>query len=770
MPQWTTQFEWSFPLGAAGLVIALSLAAALAAASYRFTPRAMKSTSRAALVVLRFIFFAALIFCLCRPAITRKQTLRNEGKRNIAVLIDESSSMGYQTLSGTTRFEKARQFWERSIKPHSDRYTFKLYQFGQDVRPVDAFKLNTVQTFTPTQLYRNIRQWNEIFPGEGIDGVICMTDGIDTSDVPLNDAINVMRNTSIPHVLVPITSAASGPPFASFRKLEVEPVAKLNTKTPVTLVTATSGRNAGENMSLSVREGDTEIQRIAMPSSAEDVTTRTYTVDLAIDTPGTHHYTAQIRSGETVLAQTEWSVMGAKNDYVKILLYQGGLDWGTRYLRGVFDRDSRSELTVAFAPGSFPALMASERNESSFPSIETLSAYDVVIVLRMKREQIADAMEESLREFVSSGGSLLFIIANTLDAQAYIGSPLETFLPVEFESIGGPGQYDAKTEKFLATMNAYRNASRSIRTLSPDGTVENRLDAPPLYPFELTEEGKMSPIFSYLTDNRGIMQPHMPEFQDFALVRKSKPGARVLAVHPDLSVKNDQRILLAQQTFGDGQVAVMATDPLWRWKLSSTSFDASYDGFWKGFMAWLGAGRVHACYWDVPSKSVAPGTDVECALNLSSRVQFVPSRINATLTDQESNQCTRLNLKYSDPRTRYVATFTPAAGHTYTLRAYNGTDLLTESVVFCPTSTGHKELQELKPDIDALRRLATASIQHELVQTGQSRDWDAWLPEQLDDTDLVKTEAHLWHQPWLFVLMLSLFLGELIIRRKHKLV
>jgi hypothetical protein len=765
MQQWTTQFEWSFPLGIPGVALALLAAVALAAVSYRFTPRTLKKAPRAALAGLRFLFFATLIACLCRPTITRTQAVRESKKKTIAVLIDESSSMEQATLSGSTRFENARTFWERSLKPHSDQYAFQLYQFGQAVRPVDEFKPQTPAAFTPTQLYKNIGQWNEMFPAQGIDGVVCLTDGIDTSGSSADEAVNALMNTPLPHVFVPVTAAVAGPPFAAFRKLEVVPVAKLNTRTPVALVTSTSGKIPGERTMLTVCEGQTEIHRAELPASNGKIETRTHTFDLLIDQPGTHRYTAQIKAGNILLAQTQWSVEGTTKDYLKVLLYQGGLDWGTRYLRSVFDRDTRSELTVAFAPNAFPALMASERNETLFPSIDALSAYDVVIILKMRREQMSGGMEETLREFVSTGGSLLFVIANTLDAQSYIGSPLEQFLPVEFESIADASGHDDKTARFLQSMEAYRNASSAIRTRQSDGTVELRLKAPLLYPFQLTEEGRRSPAFAYLQNAGGL-----PGFQDFALVRKSKPGARVLAVHPELSAGDSQRILLAQQAFGEGQVAVLATDPLWRWKLTSQSSDASFDEFWKGCLAWLGAGRIHATYWNVPSKTLTPGTPVECTLNLSSRSETRMQNLRATLTDLETQETKVLTLAFTDRTTRCTATFTPSPGHAYQLSAFNGNELLTETFLSCPAATGHKELQELNPDVDALRRLAATSFRHGLVQTGEQYDWKTWLPDQPDETNAVKTETHLWHKPWVFLLMLALFLGELIIRRRHKLV
>jgi uncharacterized membrane protein len=768
MHQWTTQFEWSFPLGIPGVAIALLAALLLAILSYRFTPRVIRKGPKAALACLRFIFFATLLFCLCRPTITKKQVVQEQKKKTIAVMVDESSSMMQETLSGTTRFEKARTYWERNLKPLSDQYTFELYTFGQNIQPVNEFKPSTPPSFTPTQLYQQITQWNEMFPAQGIEGVICMTDGIDTASMQsLEETIQSLSSSALPHAFVPIPTAVPGPPYAAFRKLEVAPVAKINTRTPVTLVTSTSGKIHGEKTILTVLDGQTEIYQAEIPASG-NVTTRTHTFDLSIDRPGTHRYLAHIKAGDEVLAHTEWSVTGSQNDSLKVLLYQGGLDWGTRYLRGAFDRDTRSELTVSFAPNAFPALMASEREESLFPSIDTLSSYDVVIILKMEREQIADEMEATLREFVSNGGSLLFIIANTLDAQAYIGSPLEAFLPVEFESIN-TSDHDSKTAQFLQTMDAYRTASRTIKSSQSDGTVELRLDAPPLYPFQLTEEGQRCPIFSYLSDNKTGTNPDMPQFQDFALVRKRKPGARVLAVHPDLTTQDSQRILLAQQTFGKGQVAVLATDPLWRWKLTSPSDDPSYDDFWKSTLAWLGAGQVHAGFWDIPSTGISPKTPVECTLNISSRSTVRRTQLRAELTDMTTDESLPLALKAID-LTHYTTTFTPAAGHAYRLQAFHGTEMLAESHASCPTAGGHKELQALHPDINALHRLAAASIRHEFISFDQSYDWENWLPEQPTETDPIKTQNHLWHKPWIFLLMLALFLGELIIRRTYKLV
>ena len=753
-------------MGIAGVGITLASAILLTALSYRFTLRPMKSVPRHVLTVIRFLFFTTLIFCLCRPTVTRRQNITDHGKRTIAVLIDDSSSMTQKALSGKTRFAQACGFWEHTLKPLSDQFDFKLYQFAQEIHPVESFKPSGSTVVSATHLYENITEWNNAFSDQNLSGVICMTDGIDTSDNSFDGAIGALSRSSIPHVFIPITTPVAGASFAAFRKLEVERVAKLNTQTPVTLVTATSG---DEQSVLSVFEGDNVIYQASMPATGNPIT-RTHTFELSITQSGTHRYTAQIKQKDKVMAQTDWSVEGSSGDYVKALLYQGGLDWGTRYLRGVFDRDSRSELTVAFAPNAFPSHMNAERNETHLPDIETLSAYDVVIILNMQEDQMGEEMENTLRKFVSGGGSLLFIIANTLDAQAYINSPLEEFLPVEFESITDSSAYDSKTAQFLESMDSYRNAARSIRSTQSDGSIETHLVPPEMHPFQLTETGKRSHIFSYLTKTSAETIFHMPAFQDFALVKKCKPGARILAVHPELTVNHSPRILLAQQQFGDGQVAVLATDPLWRWKLSSPSSDLSFDEFWKGFMAWLGAGHIHATYWDIPQDSILPDIPVDCLLNLSSRTQVPTKNLRATLTDTTTGKTSRLGLSEINPF-KFKITFTPQAGHQYQVKALNGTELITESFLTCQMNNAdHKELRDLKPEVGVLRQLSSASFKHEFASIDSSRDWAHWIPEEITDNAPIKTEVHLWHKSWVFLIMLTLFMGELIVRRKYKLV
>lgn len=755
----TTHIEWSFPGGEVGLLLTFLLLLAAILCSYRFSRQNIAPKRRVLPAILRLSFCTLLLLCLARPTRIEERTINKGGKQTVAVLIDDSTSMRRASLSGSSRFETAHTYWKRNLEPLADRYTFQCFQFGHDLRPASPFQTQTTNGFSGTALYHNLAQWNATLGHQGIDAVICMTDGIDTTETSPTAAADRLRQTDLPHAFIPITAPVKAEPSIAFRKVEVQPLAKTDSQVTMNLVVASSGGFGPTPPTLALFDGKTEIYRGPLDLPTDQPATRVYPFNLSIQSEGLHHFRAEIDLPNKRMAQTEWSVEGTAEETLKVLLYQGGLDWGTRHIRDVFARDPRTDLTVEFAPNAFPALMESARNEKQFPSLATLSQYDVVIILKMRNEQIENQMNEALQAYVSSGGSLLFLIANTLDAQAYINSPLETFLPVEFESINKTPQNNRrKLEQLRRRLNAYGRPQHNRK-------IGTRLDTPTLCAFNLTEEGQRNPIFAFLNDP-DVHNPLIPHFQDFALVRNRKPGARVLAEHPTARSDSAKRILMATQTFGKGLVAVLATDPLWRWKLNINSHNPSYDEFWKSMMTALGAGRFHTPYWDRPTQCPVPDTPLSCTLN-NVRSGLSPT---AHLIDLDTQTTNRLPLAVSDTPLAYTTTFTPQAGKHYRLQAVANGTKLAESILSCAPAVGHRELQDLKPNLKQLQQFAATSHRHTLVPPDQNFDWTDWLPAARQNHKTIQTRHPLWHRPWLFALLLTLFLTELILRRKNKLV
>ena len=73
-------------------------------------------------------------------------------------------------------------------------------------------------------------------------------------------------------------------------------------------------------------------------------------------------------------------------------------------------------------------------------------------------------------------------------------------------------------------------------------------------------------------------------------MKKAKPGARVLAVHP--TERNDQGpyVIMAAGSFGDGPVFFCGTDEIWRWFYEHGPKYAHQ--FWGNMVRWLGRTRL----------------------------------------------------------------------------------------------------------------------------------------------------------------------------------
>jgi len=124
----------------------------------------------------------------------------------------------------------------------------------------------------------------------------------------------------------------------------------------------------------------------------------------------------------------------------------------------------------------------------------------------------------------------------------------------------------------------------------------------------VTDAGAESGVFDYALKNGSIDRNAIPAFEEFAPVKSLKPGAEALAVHPSaLAASATPRPLFAVQRFGLGRSAVLATDPLWRWRMTIPSKSNFFESFWAGSIAWLSAGRDLRPRWNLTSLVVPSG-------------------------------------------------------------------------------------------------------------------------------------------------------------------
>jgi hypothetical protein len=260
----------------------------------------------------------------------------------------------------------------------------------------------------------------------------------------------------------------------------------------------------------------------------------------------------------------------------------------------------------------------------------------------------------------------------------------------------------------------------------------------------------------------------LPKFQDFALITREKPGAVVLAVHPTFTTGGKNRILIAVQQYGKGRTAVLATDPLWRWKLSLNSKDPSYNQFWKQFLGWLVPAKQKTPYWNLPSAILTAKKKVNVILAVPPSYKKDPKKLQCRLMELKSGAVTKLNLRQKTSQ-EYCVDITPNREGIFRLTASEKNRVVTETVFTAASPSGNEELERLKPSPETIKALADTSFSS--MQTlSEPFNMKSWLPTSENKRpESIRKEIPLWHNVWIFILILVLFLSDLLIRRHFKL-
>ncbi|HBC88615.1 MAG TPA: hypothetical protein DCZ94_16835 [Lentisphaeria bacterium] len=763
-------FQWNFPGGVVGLLATVLGMLLLTGLSYRYTLRQMPQIPKLLLSALRGAFLLLLLFCLCAPSSVKEEKIREDAKTKLAVVFDESASMKINGSKTGSRIDESIRSFRESVLPQLKNCELKYYAFAEGLRPLkipeEISPANVDAAPLSTAFYQNLSTWSKQFAADGVQAVICMTDGIDTGGESIDLAAEALNNGAPPHLFVPAAMPLKSKESFEFIRVEAPPAVRAGSSVPVTLVAKYAGLEATQPLEVSIKEGDKVLWQEKMAHSSSSGAGRTVSCELPIKDKGPHVFEATASYGGKKAASVIWSVYGVSKERTKVLLFMGSLDFGARYLKSAFERSEHAEIAVRFAPdvlGSKTGVPS--KIKAQFVSPEELAEYDVAILMNLRRHQITPEMEAQLKYYISGGGSVLFIIANTEAASEYVNSPVEKFLPVSFvdPNTGNSGQLDGKTRSFLDKMSRYRaNLAMEKNVQAARGSM----DVPPMTRLLATAAGAESPLFEYARFEGKFNAKMLPLFEDCALVEKAKPGATVLAVHPEFSTpENGPRVLLAVQPFGHGRSAILATDPLWRWRLSISSKSKDFDRFWENFVSWLGGGHMRQPHWRLASSLVPANTPVPIYF-------FIPPGTvkfeEISFSSERNGKQQALILSPSGKPGEYKGEVALTPGSRCILKAFKGKELIAESSLAGGEAPALREMAILKPDLAGLKYLA--SLNNGLCADNLSGlKLAGWLPEPGEQL-LKKDERPLWHEAWIFAALIGFLCVEFCVRRFYRLV
>ncbi|MCS6851655.1 MAG: hypothetical protein NZ700_10870 [Gemmataceae bacterium] len=223
---------------------------------------------------------------------------------------------------------------------------------------------------------------------------------------------------------------------------------------------------------------------------------------------------------------------------VKVLVVEGTPRWEYKLLQNALLRDRRVEARFVVVEGDARALRSGPPFLASFPpSRAELFAQDVVILGDVPADYIGTERLRWLRDFVAQGGGLVVIAGRQHMPASYHGGPLDEVLPVEFD----PVAFAAGEERPVAFLP------------------------------ELTRAGELSPMMALADtpEENGRLWRELPGLYWHYPVRKLRPGATALLVHPTAKSADQPMPLLATHFYGRGQVLFWACDESWRWRFNA---------------------------------------------------------------------------------------------------------------------------------------------------------------------------------------------------------
>lgn len=511
--------------------------------------RAAGPRDRALLTVLRLVAVGGVVVAWLQPSLRTTEVVRRPS--TVPVLVDESLSMAVRGASGRTRAEAVADFFvahRADLDQLEESHDVRYFAFADRVRPVTRAELESplVPVGGATDVLTALETALSGLPGAHWGGALVVTDGLDNG--PIAAALGPggaptpadrARLDALPcpvFALVPpdgpaprdiVLERIPGLDYVLQRDLaEVTARVRLSDlpDAPVTVRALADGQLLDER-TVATRGGLLEVPLRFLPRTpglhllAFDVTT---VADEATDR----------NNRRTAIAHVH-------RDRIRVLHVSGHASWDERFLREYLSRRRDVELVSFHTLRTADAEMHEDEDQTTliaFPAedlfIRRIEGFDLVILQDYELPEVDRArFAAGVAGYVEKGGALLFVSgSNSLGARGPWPDELAPVLPVR--PAPGPAR----------------------------GMIEGR------FAVELTADGRRSPILGRLRRELGAPPP-LPAVTPVGAVTRDATVLLQTAAREDQPAQP----LIVTAPRGEGRVAALLTDALWRWSFDATA-------------------------------------------------------------------------------------------------------------------------------------------------------------------------------------------------------
>ena len=761
------QGEFRFaPTSGSYLALIVAIAAAvLLIVSYRRidvdTTAASRSATRraprrpgAVLLGLRLALIALVAACLYRPVLVVKAAV--DQQNFLAVLIDDSRSMRISDASASsassapsalTRGEFARQQFtnpaEGVLKPLSDRFVLRTFRFSSA-----AARMSTPDELTfsgaQTRLGAALDGARQELAGLPLAGIVLVSDGADTTDAALTEALLSMKAAALP-----VFTVGVGEDRLS-RDIQIDRVSTprraLKGTSLLIDVTVRQTGYAGQTVALDVEDGSRIVgsQTMTLPADGEPGSVR---VRVMANDPGSRILKFKItpRDGEVIAQNNVREAMVQVLDRrERILHYEGEPRFEMKFLRQAVKEDGNLEVVTLQRTAENKFLRVGiddpEHLLGGFPRTrEELFGYRGLILSNVEASAFTGDQLRMIGEFVEKRGGGLMMLGGprAFSEGGYAATPVADALPVVLDRV-----------------------SRTSNGDSPPARLELRP----------TRAGESHGV-TQIAENEQASAARwkdLPPLTSVNLIRAIKPGATVLLTGSD-SRHRDQ-VVLAWQRYGRGKSIAQAVQDTWLWQMhaSMSLEDQTHENYWRQMLRWLVDDVPDTVEPHAITDRVEPGETVTLVADVvdPAFLELNDAKVMAYVSGP-SGEVEELPLQWSGERDgEYRGTFKAKSEGVYSARV-EGTRAgksVGSSLTQVRAVPSDAEYFDATMQAPRLQRIADETGGR--FYTGSTL---AALPEDVKYSGRGVTtieERELWHMPIVLVAMLALLSAEWFYRRK----
>jgi hypothetical protein len=748
--------EWQFggwlralPAPAAWAILAaVALGGAwLIARLYLRTLRKLPPAARIALVALRAAILLAVLVCLANPQRERSVSPEKSG-RELSVLVDRSESMSMPDHRGATRLAEAVRRWKNheaeARAAFDDISDFRFATTMHPARGLDDAVATAQPAADETHLYASLREALAQSPA----AIACLTDGLDTTTDDAVALVAEAQRRGVPLYFAVGQNRLRSGEMLNIREVKAPPRVLRRTEFTASALIEVAG-TAEADVPVELWSGAEKLASTSLPMRPGRNTVA-WPVTVTAREPGAMPLEFRVGAGERQQVAT-CTTQVVEREKVDVLYYQGALQWGYRYLLAALESDPSFRLESILNPALGVHLGSNAGGASALVDLpenaDALRRFQIVVLAHVFADRLTPGQQKALVEYARKGGAVIFIAPDTEAVSRFAGTEIERMLPMTFDATATGAQPDAAERFRMQMLNSGADVDRS----DPSSDSSERKQAlPPLQAFALPPGGERSITAALF---RGVTE--LPKFCQSAEVRGVKPGAEVLAVRRDDRPNAPSAALLARQQFGQGFTAMLATDLLWRWKMSLPSGSRAVEKFWQQLLLSLSPaprdGLRLVKLTEMPTLRAPVTVRVESAGG-APRVESVsPDGTRSAIALQPA----------PGESGAWLASFAPSAVGHWEVRAGNAGEARVGFTVSEKARTA--ETLGLPADVEGLRQLAES--------TGGALlgDEPAFRRDEESPAGQHKRSQPLWDSSWLLATLLGLYGAELLTRRWFRL-